>query len=109
MAVISALNPFGVLAGFSGSAPIACGGGSISDLFSERDRASAMAAFSLGPLIGEFTVSNTPGLTVDDTVVRACRRSHCWRFYRSDGRREVGLYRHRRYEQKLLSALLHNS
>ncbi|KAJ7771073.1 major facilitator superfamily domain-containing protein, partial [Mycena maculata] len=40
------------LVGFSGSAPIACGGGVISDLFSERDRAAAMAIYSLGPLIG---------------------------------------------------------
>ncbi|KAJ6615652.1 multidrug resistance protein 4 [Mycena sp. CBHHK59/15] len=40
------------LVGFTGSAPIACGGGVISDLFSERDRASAMAVYSLGPLIG---------------------------------------------------------
>lgn len=38
--------------GFFGSAPIACGGGSVSDLFSEKDRASAMAVYSLGPLIG---------------------------------------------------------
>ncbi len=38
--------------GFFGSAPIACGGGTISDLFSEKDRASAMAVYSLGPLIG---------------------------------------------------------
>lgn len=36
----------------SGSAPIACGGGVVSDLFSERDRAAAMAIYSLGPLIG---------------------------------------------------------
>ncbi|KAJ3828255.1 major facilitator superfamily domain-containing protein [Lentinula raphanica] len=43
---------FRFLNGFSGSAPIACGGGSIGDLFSERDRASAMAIYSLGPLIG---------------------------------------------------------
>ncbi|GAW09498.1 mfs multidrug [Lentinula edodes] len=43
---------FRLLNGFSGSAPIACGGGSIGDLFSERDRASAMAIYSLGPLIG---------------------------------------------------------
>ncbi|KAJ4473061.1 multidrug resistance protein 4 [Lentinula aciculospora] len=43
---------FRFLSGFSGSAPIACGGGSIGDLFSERDRASAMAIYSLGPLIG---------------------------------------------------------
>ena len=40
------------LAGISGSAPIACGGGSVGDLFSEKDRASAMAIYSLGPLIG---------------------------------------------------------
>ncbi|KAF8887590.1 multidrug resistance protein 4 [Infundibulicybe gibba] len=43
---------FRLLSGLSGSAPIACGGGSIGDLFSERDRASAMAVYSLGPLIG---------------------------------------------------------
>ncbi|KAG2008230.1 multidrug transporter [Coprinopsis cinerea AmutBmut pab1-1] len=43
---------FRFLSGISGSAPIACGGGSVGDLFSEKDRASAMAMFSLGPLIG---------------------------------------------------------
>jgi MFS family permease len=47
-----ALLAFRFLAGISGSAPIACGGGVISDLFSERDRAAAMAIYSLGPLIG---------------------------------------------------------
>ncbi|KAJ7844613.1 major facilitator superfamily domain-containing protein, partial [Mycena olivaceomarginata] len=48
----AALLVFRFLAGFSGSAPIACGGGVIGDLFSERDRAAAMAIYSLGPLIG---------------------------------------------------------
>jgi len=48
----AALLVFRFLVGFSGSAPIACGGGVISDLFSERDRAAAMAIYSLGPLIG---------------------------------------------------------
>ncbi|KAG1753909.1 major facilitator superfamily domain-containing protein [Suillus paluster] len=43
---------FRFLAGFAGSAPIACGGGVISDLFAERERASAMALYSIGPLIG---------------------------------------------------------
>ncbi|KAJ7129185.1 major facilitator superfamily domain-containing protein [Mycena epipterygia] len=47
-----ALLVFRFLVGFSGSAPIACGGGVISDLFSEQDRAAAMAIYSLGPLIG---------------------------------------------------------
>jgi multidrug resistance protein len=47
-----ALIGFRFLAGLSGSAPIACGGGSVSDLFAEKDRASAMAMYTLGPLIG---------------------------------------------------------
>ncbi|KAH7924032.1 MFS general substrate transporter [Leucogyrophana mollusca] len=48
----SAFIVFRFLSGFAGSAPIACGGGVIGDLFSERDRASAMALYSIGPLIG---------------------------------------------------------
>ncbi|KAF6764235.1 multidrug resistance protein 4 [Ephemerocybe angulata] len=47
-----ALIAFRFLSGFSGSAPIACGGGSVGDLFAAKDRASAMALYSLGPLIG---------------------------------------------------------
>lgn len=39
-------------AGFWGSAGFACGGGVVSDLFVEKDRAFAMSVFSLGPLIG---------------------------------------------------------
>ncbi|KAF4618567.1 hypothetical protein D9613_010177 [Agrocybe pediades] len=49
---IGSLIAFRFLAGFSGSAPIAIGGGSVSDLFAPRDRASAMALYSLGPLLG---------------------------------------------------------
>lgn len=45
-------------AGLAGSTPIACGGGSISDLFAERDRAGAMAVFTLGPLLGSAHVSH---------------------------------------------------
>ncbi|THH31632.1 hypothetical protein EUX98_g2527 [Antrodiella citrinella] len=41
-----------VLAGLAGSAPIAIGGGIVSDVFSDRDRANAMAVYSLGPLLG---------------------------------------------------------
>ncbi|KAF8815165.1 MFS general substrate transporter [Phlegmacium glaucopus] len=46
------LIAFRFLAGFSGSAPIAIGGGSVSDLFAEKDRASAMALYTVGPLFG---------------------------------------------------------
>ena len=35
------------IGGLAGSAPIAIGGGSISDLFSDRDRGGAMGAFSM--------------------------------------------------------------
>jgi hypothetical protein len=48
------LIAFRFLAGWAGAAPIAVGGGCVSDLFVERERAAAMALFSLGPLIGEF-------------------------------------------------------
>ncbi|KAJ7064994.1 multidrug resistance protein 4, partial [Mycena amicta] len=43
---------FRFMAGLSGSAPAACGGAVVSDLFCERERASAMALYSLGPLLG---------------------------------------------------------
>ncbi|KAJ7825428.1 multidrug resistance protein 4 [Mycena leptocephala] len=46
------LMAFRFLSGASGSASLACGGGVISDLFSERDRSAAMALYTLGPLIG---------------------------------------------------------
>ncbi|RXW16880.1 hypothetical protein EST38_g8972 [Candolleomyces aberdarensis] len=39
------------LTGFSSSAPVAVGGGSISDLFAENERGSAMALFTIGPLL----------------------------------------------------------
>ncbi|KAH8092500.1 multidrug resistance protein 4 [Cristinia sonorae] len=41
-----------LLAGLVGSAPVAIGGGVISDMFSEQDRSTAMAIYSLGPLLG---------------------------------------------------------
>ncbi|KDR80318.1 hypothetical protein GALMADRAFT_242687 [Galerina marginata CBS 339.88] len=49
---VGSLIAFRFMTGFSGSAPVAIGGGSVSDLFSARDRASAMALFSVGPLLG---------------------------------------------------------
>ncbi|KAJ2919803.1 hypothetical protein MD484_g551, partial [Candolleomyces efflorescens] len=39
------------MTGFASSAPVAIGGGSISDLFAENERGSAMALFTLGPLL----------------------------------------------------------
>ncbi|KAG1850207.1 major facilitator superfamily domain-containing protein [Suillus subalutaceus] len=42
---------FRFLAGLAGGAPVGCGGGVVSDLFSERDRAAGMALYNIGPLI----------------------------------------------------------
>lgn len=49
---LGSLIAFRFLAGLGGSAPVAIGGGVIGDLFSEHDRATAMAIYTLGPLIG---------------------------------------------------------
>ncbi|KAJ7634899.1 multidrug resistance protein 4 [Roridomyces roridus] len=46
-----ALLAFRFLVGLSGSAAVACGGAVISDLFCERERASAMSLYTMGPLI----------------------------------------------------------
>ncbi|EJT97532.1 MFS general substrate transporter [Dacryopinax primogenitus] len=43
---------FRFLSGLGGSAPLAVGGGLIADLWDEKERASAMAIYSLGPLVG---------------------------------------------------------
>ncbi|VDB97006.1 unnamed protein product [Peniophora sp. CBMAI 1063] len=46
------LLAFRFMCGGFGAAPIAIGGGIIGDLFSEHERAPAMAIYTLGPLIG---------------------------------------------------------
>jgi len=94
----SALIGFRFLAGLSGSAPIACGGGSISDLFSERDRASAMAVYSLGPLIGVSSTrhSNHPGLDLL-IIFRTCRWTGRRWLHRSDDWGRIYLYCHSKF------------
>lgn len=49
---VGTLIAFRFLAGLGGSTPIAVGAGVIGDMFSEQERATAMAIFTLGPLIG---------------------------------------------------------
>ncbi|KAJ7284485.1 multidrug resistance protein 4 [Mycena rebaudengoi] len=43
---------FRALAGISGSTPVATGGGNVADMFAPKDRAAAMAVYTMGPLIG---------------------------------------------------------
>lgn len=43
---------FRFLSGCAGGTPMALGGGSIADLTTSQERATAMALFSLGPLAG---------------------------------------------------------
>ena len=85
-------------AGLSGSAPIACGGGSISDLFSERDRASAMAVYSLGPLIGVSSTRHSNYSTLDLLIVfRTCRWTGRRWLHRSDDWGKIYLYCHSKF------------
>ncbi|KAL5379049.1 hypothetical protein DPSP01_008684 [Paraphaeosphaeria sporulosa] len=46
------LIAFRVLAGMAGAAPLTIGGGTIADIFPVHKRASAMAIWSMGPLLG---------------------------------------------------------
>ncbi|KAF8491422.1 MFS general substrate transporter [Gautieria morchelliformis] len=46
------LTGFRFLAGLGGCTPVSIGGGSVSDLFSGRDRGTAMSIYSMGPLVG---------------------------------------------------------
>lgn len=46
------------IGGLSGSTGIAIGGGSIADLFEERERAGAMALYVLGPLFGTYIINS---------------------------------------------------
>ncbi|KXN82226.1 hypothetical protein AN958_02917 [Leucoagaricus sp. SymC.cos] len=64
------LIAFRFLAGLSGSAPIAIGGGSVGDLFAEHERASAMALFSLGPLIGPVVGPIAGGFIAQEVGVK---------------------------------------
>ncbi|KAF8967302.1 multidrug resistance protein 4 [Flammula alnicola] len=61
---------FRFLSGLSGGAPIACGGGSVADLFAERDRAAAAALFSLGPLIGPVVGPVTGGFIAQTVGIK---------------------------------------
>jgi multidrug resistance protein len=49
---IGSLLVFRLFAGIAGSCPITIGGGSIADVFSQKERGGAMALFALGPLFG---------------------------------------------------------
>ncbi|EKM77331.1 hypothetical protein AGABI1DRAFT_43519 [Agaricus bisporus var. burnettii JB137-S8] len=67
---VGSLIAFRFLSGLSGSSPIAIGGGSVSDVFSERDRASAMAIFTLGPLVGPVVGPIAGGFITDAIGVK---------------------------------------
>ena len=82
-------------AGFSGSAPIAIGGGSVSDLFSERDRASAMALYCLGPLLGDSFDSATAHSSLSDNPRSRNWPSGRW-IHHSNYRHQMGVHRHRK-------------
>jgi len=55
---------FRFLVGIFGATPLALGAGSVADLFAEEDRASAMAMYTLGPLLGPIIGPVTGGYVV---------------------------------------------
>ncbi|KAI4524078.1 major facilitator superfamily domain-containing protein [Schizophyllum commune] len=53
-----ALIAFRFLSGYPGAGPVSIGGGCVADLFREEERASAMALYTLGPVIGTPSMSD---------------------------------------------------
>lgn len=68
------LSVFRFFAGLGGSAPLAIGGGTVSDLMFPEERGTAMAVYSLGPLlgpaIGPIVVSGNPRCSLDSIADR---------------------------------------
>ncbi|KAF8629027.1 hypothetical protein AX15_003601 [Amanita polypyramis BW_CC] len=62
-----ALVAFRFLSGFTGGVPVAIGGGTVGDLFSERERASAMAIYTLMPLIAP-AIGSVAGGFISQTI-----------------------------------------
>lgn len=65
---------FRFFAGFGGSAPLALGGGVLSDLFTAEERGKAMSIYSLAPLLGPAVGPIAGGFIAENTSWR-------WIFY----------------------------
>ncbi|KAF2744075.1 MFS general substrate transporter [Sporormia fimetaria CBS 119925] len=59
------LVAFRLLAGCAGSAPLTIGGGTVADIFPREKRASAMAIWGMGPLLGPVIGPVAAGFLVD--------------------------------------------
>jgi len=68
------LIAFRFLAGLGGSAPLALGGGVLSDLFTAEERGKAISIYSLAPLIGPAVGPIAGGFIAENTTWR-------WVFY----------------------------
>ncbi|XWW92421.1 hypothetical protein V2A60_000344 [Cordyceps javanica] len=62
---LDALIVFRFLSGVFGSCPVTNGGGSISDMVTQRHRGAAMAGFSVGPLLGPIVGPVIGGVVAD--------------------------------------------
>ncbi|OAA73402.1 Major facilitator superfamily domain, general substrate transporter [Cordyceps fumosorosea ARSEF 2679] len=62
---LKALIVFRFLSGVFGSCPVTNGGGSISDMITQRNRGAAMAGFSVGPLLGPIIGPVVGGVVAD--------------------------------------------
>lgn len=68
------LIAFRFLAGLGGSAPLALGGGVLSDLFTAEERGKAISIYSLAPLLGPAVGPIAGGFIAENTTWR-------WVFY----------------------------
>ncbi|KAH8830731.1 MFS general substrate transporter [Flagelloscypha sp. PMI_526] len=66
---VGSLIAFRFLSGLAGGAPISIGGGSVADLFSEKDRAAALSVYTLGPLVGPVVFSHLLAQTIGPKYV----------------------------------------
>ncbi|KAF8531224.1 major facilitator superfamily domain-containing protein [Gautieria morchelliformis] len=66
----NSLIAFRFLAGLGGCTPLAIGGGTVSDLFNERERGTAMSIYSMGPLLGPAIGPVAGGYVVQTIGIR---------------------------------------
>ncbi|TRM67933.1 major facilitator superfamily domain-containing protein [Schizophyllum amplum] len=64
------LIAFRLLSGYPGAGPVSIGGGCVADLFREEERASAMALYTLGPLVGPVIGPVIGGYVAEELSVK---------------------------------------
>ncbi|KAF8575740.1 MFS general substrate transporter [Ramaria rubella] len=67
---VGSLIVFRFLAGLGGSTPVSIGGGTVSDVFNDKERGTAMSIYSIGPLLGPVLGPIVGGFVVQTIGIR---------------------------------------